>query len=240
MITKNAEELLGRSLASTKPVADEVVIVDDGSTDQTLSVAKQYGARIYTHYEPDLGKQKAYALSRARGEWALVLDADELLSPQLQKEIKTLMGKRRDENNGYCIPYQNHFLGKPLRYGGENYAMVRLVKKSYATFFPSLVHERLTVKGNKIGKLRGKIYHYSYRSLGQVFRKFTDYALREAREKKKKGIKTNLLHVFTYPVHMFWSRFITDRGYKDGLYRIPLDLGFAYMEFVTHWYLLFS
>lgn len=239
IITKNSEEMLDNCLSSVKGLVDEIILIDDFSFDKTVNIAKKYGAKVYKRREKDLGKQKAFGLKKASSEWVLFLDADECLSPELRNEIARLH-LQVQSLVAYRVPYQNHFLGRPIRYGGENYAMIRLFKKQYAVSHPSLVHEKIEIRGGKIGRLKNKIYHYSYRSLGQMYGKFTDYAVRDANEKSKKGEKSSLKKITLYPLHMFWARFIKDKGYKDGLFRIPLDLGFAYMEFLTYFLLLFK
>ena len=248
MITKNCEDLLEGSLESCQGLVEEIVIVDNYSQDATRDIAKKYGAKIFLNKEPDFGKQRSYGLRKATGDWMLVLDSDEIISKELKREIKSVCSSQhsviskskklttdyRQPTTGYYIPFQNHFLGKPINYGGENYKMLRLFKRDSASISSALVHERFEIKKGKAGKLKLKIYHYSYRSLGQTYKKFTDYAIREARQKVKMGEKTSLRKIILYPIHMFWARFIKDKGYKDGLFRVPLDLGFAYMEFVTY------
>jgi len=103
---------------------------------------------------------------------------------------------------------------------------------------PVLVHERITIKKKRTGKLKGKIHHHSYRSISQIYKKFTRYAFWEAIQKRQAGERPSFKKIFLYPLHMFWARFFKDKGYKDGLFRIPLDLGFAYMEFLTYFLLL--
>ncbi|MBI4009249.1 glycosyltransferase family 2 protein [Candidatus Roizmanbacteria bacterium] len=238
MITKNAEELLEKSLNSLKDLADELVIVDDYSDDSTVEIAKNYGAKVFLHREEDFGKQRKYGLNKVSREWVLVLDADEVISEELKKEIVSWF-------HGYIalkafkIPFQNHFLGRPVNYGGEDYKKLILFKKDAVKIDRALVHEHFEIKQGKVGELKNKVLHYSYRSLRQMFRKFTDYAIREARQKSEKGERTNLKKIFLYPIHMFWARFVESKGYKDGLFRILLDIGFAYMEFVTYILLLF-
>ncbi|MBI3366227.1 glycosyltransferase family 2 protein [Candidatus Roizmanbacteria bacterium] len=244
VITKNSEELLDKTLESVKELVDETVLIDDYSRDGTIEIARKYNVRIYRCHEIDLGKQKANGLKKAKGEWILFLDSDEIISPGLKKEILQLLKSKAQSQNSdivaYKIPYQNHFLGKPLYYGGENYAMIRLFKKQFALFHPSLVHEKIEIKAGKIGTLKQKINHYSYRSFSQLYTKFTNYAVRECEQKCVKGEKTNLKKIILYPIHMFWARFVEDKGYRDGLFRIPLDLGFAYMEFLTYFLMLFK
>ncbi len=240
MITKNAEELLEKSLQSVQGLANEIIVVDDYSHDKTVKIAKKYGAKVYLHHEPDFGKQKRFAVEKASSDWILVIDADEQLSEGLKKEIAKLHNTPEVLKDGYYIPFQNHFLGHPLHYGGENYKKLLLFKRNKAIIKPALVHEHFELKKGKVGYLKNKIYHYSYRSLWQMYKKFSDYALREAKQKAQKGEKSSLKKIFLYPLHLFWARFVEDKGYKDGLFRLPLDLGFAYMEFLTYFLLLFK
>jgi len=240
IITKNAQETLEKTLLSAKDLVNEVIIVDDNSTDKTREIAKKYQAKIFIHQEKDYGKQRSYGLKKCQNKWVLVLDSDEILSPALKEEIGRLFKTRKVESYaGFLIPFQNHFLGRPVNYGGENYKMLRLFKKERVEVKPSLVHERFEVKKGRIGELKNKINHYSYRSLWSMFKKFTDYAIREAEQKFKRNERITFKKLFLYAPHMFYARFIKDKGYKDGLFRIPLDLGFAYMEFLTYWRLLY-
>ena len=237
MISKNAAETLEKSLASVKKIADEIIIVDSKSTDRTVEIAKNYLAKIYVREFVDIGKQRIFGLSKATGKWVLILDCDEIVSEKLMKEIKLKIENCKLKINSYYIPYQNFFLDKPLQYGGEDYKMLRLFRRVKLSIEPSLVHNKIEVKDERIGYLKGKIFHHSYRSFFQIFKKFTDYGLRMAKEKYFAGEKSSFKKVFLYPPHLFWARFINDKGYEDGLFRIPLDLGFAYMEFVTYFVL---
>lgn len=239
MITKNAEELLEKSLQSCIGLVDEIVVVDHHSKDKTRDIVKKYGVKLYLNKEDDLGKQRKYGLKKVTGEWVLVLDSDEVVSDDLKKEIVSLFHGSIVKKNGYLIPFQNHFLGRPVNYGGENYKKLWLFRKDAVDIKPKLVHEQFMLKKGKPGILKNKIYHYSYRSFRQMFRKFTDYAIREAKQRVRKGEKAGWKKIILYPPHMFWARFIKDSGYKDGLFRIPLDLGFAYMEFLTYFLMLF-
>ncbi|MEK7495714.1 MAG: glycosyltransferase family 2 protein [Patescibacteria group bacterium] len=237
MITKNAAETLEKSLASVKKIADEIIIVDSKSTDRTVEIAKKYLAKVYVKEFTDIGKQRMFGLSKATGKWVLILDCDEIVSEKLMKEIKSKIENKNIKINSYYIPYLNFYLNKPLQFGGEDYKMLRLFRRIKLHMEPSLVHNKMEVKDEKIGYLKGKIFHHSYRSILQMFAKFTDYGVRMAKEKYLAGEKSSFKKIFIYPIHMFWARFFKDKGYEDGLFRIPLDLGFAYMEFVTYFML---
>ena len=237
IITKNSGSLLENSLNSVTGLVNEIIVVEDGSTDNTLSIAKQFKAIVFKNHEENLGKQRALGLSKCKGEWVLMLDADEVVSDDLKKEMREIINKQSDVA-GYYIPYQNHFLGKAIYHGGENYKILRLFKKNCSVIPENVIHEHVEVKG-RLSFLNGKIYHYSYRTLYQTFKKFTDYARREATRKTLNGEKTNLWKLISYPLHMFWARYIKDKGYKDYFLCILLDLGFAYMEFLTYLFMFF-
>ncbi len=239
MITKNAAETLEKSLASIKKIAGEIIIVDSRSTDRTVEIAKNYLAKVYVREFSDIGKQRIFGLSKATGKWVLILDCDEIVSEKLMKEIKLKIENYKLKINAYYIPYQNFFLNKPLQYGGEDYKMLRFFRRIKLSIKPSLVHNRIEVKDQKVGYLKGKIFHHSYRSFLQMFLKFTDYGVRMAKEKFFAGERSSFKKIFFYPPHLFWARFISDKGYEDGLFRIPLDLLFAYMESVTYITLFF-
>ncbi len=240
MITKNGEKTIEKTLYSVKNLVDEIVIVDNYSSDKTITIAKEYQSKVFFYKGKDLGKQAKLGLNKCQGEWILVLDSDEYLSSKLKREIKKILDVRYSmlqKYTGFYIPFQNYFLGRPVMYGGENYKMLRLFKKDSVDIKPAIVHHKYFIKKGKIGYLKAKIIHHSYRSLPQMIEKFTEYARREAKQKLKRGEKSSLKKIFFYPLHMFWARFIEDKGYKDGLFRIPLDLGFAYMEFLTYFFL---
>lgn len=237
--TKNNEKTLFNTLKSVKNFVDEMVVIDNLSTDNTLKIAKKFKAKVVVYKGKNLGEQYQKGLKKAKNQWILVLDSDEVLSSDLKKEILKLIKKEKlNKYDGYLIPFQNHFLGKPINYGGEDYKMLRLFKKNKIYITPEKIHQKYILKSKKLGVLKGKIIHYSYRSLWQTYKKFTYYAIEEAKQKAKKGEKSSLKKIFLYPIHMFYARFIKDKGYKDGFFRIPLDLGFAYMEFFTYFLLL--
>ncbi len=236
MITKDPDETIGKSITSIHNIAQEIVIID--SSAQKLPIDKYSNKiKIYTHDERDLGKKRLYGLKKCRSEWILAIDFDEIVSAPLSLEITQVI-RGKNKYDGYVIPFHNHFLGKRVRHGGENYKMLRLFKKSKVVIKPSLIHEIFTLSNENIGYLKNPIRHFSYRTLSQTFKKFTDYAYREAEVRNRKGEKVTFKKLFFYPIHMFYARFIKDKGYKDGFFRVPLDLGFAYIEFLMYFILL--
>lgn len=240
MITKDCEDTLDLSLKSAKDITQEIIIVDSYSKDRTIEIAKKYNANIYFHEYLSEGKQRKIALNKARGKWVLVLDSDEVVSQELKREIKERLSIEKD-CEGFFIHIQSHYMGKRIKYGGESYEKLCLFRRNSKNIFlkDALVHADMINKKAKVLHLKNKIDHYSYRNFLQMYKKFTDYALREARQKRARGEKTSLRKIILYPLHMFWARFVKDKGHMDGFFRIPLDAGFAYMEFLTYFSMLF-
>lgn len=236
-IVKNAESTFEKSLRSVK-FADEIVVVDNGSSDKTREIANRFNAHIFENKADDLGVLRRYSLEKATSAWILILDADEVVSDDLGNEIQDLLSKDTQPFKLYSIAFLNHFLGRPLHFGGENYRKTILFEKKAGVINDAYIHEKVDPKGQDVGNLVGVVYHYSYQSLGQLFGKFTAYAKRSAREKERQGEISNVHKLITYPINLFLARFIRDKGYKDGLFRLPLDIAFAYMEFLTYFLLL--
>ncbi|MDH7476622.1 MAG: glycosyltransferase family 2 protein [Microgenomates group bacterium] len=236
-VVKNEEKNLRKTLNSVKDLADEIIVVDNLSTDKTVKIAKKYRAKIYYYAGQSEGKQKLYGIDKTNNDWILFIDADEIVSSSLKKEIKELLRTKKQLKAGYFIPFQNHYLGKPVNYGGENYQMLRLFNKKKVKVNLVPIHAGFELNQGEAGRLKNKIFHYSYRSIWQVLKKFKNYGQRSARVKYSQGERPNLRKLILNPVHMFWARFIESQGYRDGWFRLPLDLAFAYMEFITYFYL---
>lgn len=241
MIVRNTEEIKKETLASLPDIVSEIVVVVNKKYTHETGKPLHKKITLFFHEGYDLGKQRAYGLGKVKNEWVLMVDSDEVISEELGREVKKVFSieysvfRKKAKTEGYYIPFQNHFLGKPLHFGGENYKMLRLFRKDSVEIAPSFIHENFRLKSGKTsGELQGKLYHYSYRSLPQMFAKFTDYAVREAKQRYKNGEKATLRKLFLDPLHMFWARFVEDKGYKDGIFRIPLDIGFAYMEWLMY------
>ncbi len=234
MISKNNQDTIARALKSVIGISSQVILIDSKSTDETVNIAKKHKALILSKEFDDIGKQRLYGFKHVISKWVLILDSDEVVSQKLSREITQVLAQAGRDTTAFNIPYLNHYLGKSLKYGGENYSMIRLFKVKALTIAPSVIHNNFIQKYGKTQRLSAYIYHYSYRSLPQMYKKFTNYAIRDYEMKRAKGERSSLKKIFMYPAHMFYARFIKDKGYKDGLFRIPLDLGFAYMEFLTY------
>ncbi len=227
-IVKNEEDIIESFLNNIKWI-DEIVIVDNKSSDQTVTKALKYTKKIYSSNKKNLGKLKNYCLSKSSGNWILLLDTDERITDKLQNEIRKVF-QNRVSYDGFKIKYENYIFNHRLKCRAQKYSKIRLFKKSMGFVTPNPVHEEVQVKG-KIGELKGEIEHYSFRTPKQIIRKFTRYAMLETPLFWQKGERGNLKRFTLYPLHMFWSIFIKDQGYKDHIWGFLLAGFFMYYEF---------
>ncbi len=233
-IAKNEEKNIEKFLSRLNWV-DEIVVVDNGSTDRTAKYAKNFTDSVYSFEGNHFGELKQFAVSKATGDWILVLDVDEHITAMLKKEIKSVLRSKIDYK-GYEILRVGYFLNHRLHAKGFHEYKVRLFKRELGCLTQVPVHEEVVVQG-KIGRLRGEITHYSYRSVGQTIAKLTRYARLEAPLFYAKGDRVTFKKFTLYPLHMFWEIFIKDQGYKDGIWGFGLAVCFAYYEFARYFFL---
>ena len=228
VLTKDEEENLPRLLESLKhlPVDYEVVVVDSGSGDGTVDVAKNYGARVYVKEWEGYVKQREYALKLARGDWVLFMDADEWLTEEVAGEIgRAVEGGRYD---GYTVLRRNVYMGKLQRMKGTR--LLRLARRDRAYISGRYVHETLAVRG-KVGHLKGHILHRPYRDLLHHWGKNTHYALLSAEEKVEGGRRASFFDLlFRLPL-MFFRYYVLQGAFLDGKRGVIYALSQAWYHF---------
>ncbi len=222
LATFNEEKNIGKCLKAVKDLADEVVLVDGSSMDKTAEIAKNFGARIFiTKNQPIFHINKQMAVDKARGDWILQLDADEIVSQQLKKEIYRIIKKKNNGKTAYFIPRKNYFLGKWLRKGGQypDY-VIRLFKKGKAFFPCKSVHEQIQVEG-EVGYLKGHLLHYTAPKFSRYLVNANRYTNLTADKLKEENLPINLQTSFKYliwlPIKTFFSIFVRHKGFVDGL-----------------------
>ncbi|NPB03416.1 MAG: glycosyltransferase family 2 protein [Thermotogae bacterium] len=213
ILTKNEESNLPRLLESLKLLncPHEIVVMDSGSTDSTLQIAKSFGARTYVREWSGYVAQREWAISLARGEWILFLDADEWLTPELASEICQAIMK--DKFAGYIIARRNEYLGRMQRM--KPTSLLRLARKGSVRVMGRYVHEYLSVDGH-VGRLKGYIGHRPYRSLTHHWEKNGYYAYLSAREKFEDGRRVSFLDLILRPALMFLRYYLLQWAFLDG------------------------
>lgn len=225
LATRNEEENVERCLTSVKSIADEIIVVDENSTDKTCEIAQKFGAEIFLephHAIFHITKQKA--LDKASGEWILQLDADEVVTPKLSDQIKQVLdrkyiykinelferhqkliekrdgtiGKKGGEIVGYFIPRRNMFLGKPLIHAGVYPdGVIRLIKRGRARFPQKSVHEQIQLDG-EVSWLSGDLLHYDSPTLKRYLSRLNRYTDLRAEELSVAKVPKNILYFLLY------------------------------------------
>lgn len=170
IITKNEEDHIADCLQSARLVADEIIVLDSGSTDRTVDIARQYADIVEVTDWPGFGIQKQRALEKATGDWVLSLDADERITPELAREINHQLAD--PDADAYKLPWAVTIYGKRLDFGRSGRAPLRLFRREGVSFSDALVHERILIpSGRRIRTLRGRLTHYTHRDFGHSLEK---------------------------------------------------------------------
>lgn len=215
LIVNNEERILGKTLDAIKDLADEIIIIDSGSTDSTIEIAKSRGAKVFLEEWKGFGPQKNSVIEKCSGEWILLIDADEVVSPELKEKIKEIIEK--NENKVYEINRCSVCFGKELKYGGwSNQYATRLWKKGSVKVSDNLVHEEFLTELPK-EKIKEKIYHYTYLTLSDYIARFDRYTTLGAEEYLKRGKKASFFNIVINPFFKFIRMYILRLGFLDGL-----------------------
>lgn len=215
IITLNEEKDLPRALESVRKIADEIVVVDSGSTDKTVEIAKKFGAKVYERKFDNFASQKNFAAGKTNGDWILSLDADEEIEPALADEIKVAIEKK--DFDAYSIPRKNIILGKFIKYTRWQPELDRhvwLCKKGRAKWVGD-VHEELKVD-RSVGRLKNFKIHHQYETVTEFIDMTNRYSELEAIERTVKGVRFSFFRLFFDPFYNFFARYIYRLGFLDG------------------------
>lgn len=217
IITLNEESGLPRCLASVKPVADELVIVDSGSTDRTPFIATDHDARFIRHAWEGYVGQKNFALGKATHEWVLSLDADEELSPELQREILDLKQQGAEPAvSGFECSRVVFYEGRWIRFG-DWYPdrLVRLFRRGKAAFAGGDVHERLEIEG-PVARLAGELHHYTYKNRADHLDRIQKYSSLWAESAHREGKSAGFAAPYAHALGRLLRAFLVKGGCKGG------------------------
>ena len=213
-ITLNEAPRLRATLEAVR-WADEIIVVDSGSTDGTVELAQSLGARVQVTDWPGFGAQKNRALSLATCPWVLSLDADEVLSPELQQEIQAFLSQE-PACNAATLPRLSSYCGRTIHHAGWwPDPVLRLFRRELARFSDDRVHERVLIDG-PVHAMQGVLLHESYRDLSQVLHKVNQYSSEGAQNLLQRGKRGGLGSAIGHGLWAFVRTYILRRGFLDG------------------------
>ena len=238
--TFNEADIIERSLASVAGWSDDLVVVDSFSTDGTAEI-------LAAHPEVNLvqrayrgpSDQKNWIIPQAKHEWVLLLDADELVTPELRREIDTLLAAPEPLLDAYWIRRNNHFMGRRIRHSGwRNDRVVRLFHRDRARYNTLQVHEEIETKGLRVGELRGRFDHYTFKDLDHFLAKTRRYARWKAMDTEATTSRITAYHLLGKPLYRFFAHYVLRGGFRDGREGIIISYVAAYGVFLRFVYML--
>lgn len=232
LITKNEQDRVERCLQSVCDIADEIIVLDSGSTDQTVSICQRYTDIVEITDWPGFGKQKQRALKRASGDWVLSIDADEALDKTMQQALLALLNQESISESAFRLPWAVTLHGKTLKHGRSARSVLRLFSRKGAKYSADEVHETVILSSRNISTLNGHLLHYSHRNFKHGLDKAADYAwlgaVKYHRKKRKSG------GLFTALLRALWTFFliyIIRRGFLDGSIGFIVAMTYAQVNF---------
>lgn len=216
VLTKNEEENIAKCLESIS-WCDEIIVIDDNSTDQTAEIARKKGAKVIEHpMQGNFASQRNFGLSKAKGDWVLFVDADERVSAPLWYEIMAQTNESNNDTHGYYISRQDTMWGKMLRHGETGtIKLIRLARKN-AGKWEGKVHEVWKIQG-KIATLKNHLDHYPHESVEAFLNEINFYTDLRAAELYEKKVKAYWWSPILYPKAKFVLNYFMRRGFLDGL-----------------------
>lgn len=219
IIVQDEADRIEACLKSVYGWADEIVVMDSGSIDDTVKIVKKFTKKVFiTDDWPGFGPQKQRALAKATCDWVLSLDADEVVPPELREEIDKTLSPLSDDPSfsGFKIPWAVYIFGKRLDHGRSGRANLRLFKRQGAGFSDCRVHGSVIPADNAVGMLKSRLLHFTYRDFSHATTKFSEYAWQWARQRYHDGKRAGLFKAFWHAGWMFFSIYFLRLGFLDG------------------------
>jgi glycosyltransferase involved in cell wall biosynthesis len=214
IITKNEGRNIRACLESVT-WANEIIVVDSGSQDDTVAICREFTPHVYIHDWPGFGAQKNRALNYASKNWVLSLDADERVSPELRRDIESVLSEA-NAVNAYSIPRLSGYCGRFMRHSGwYPDHVLRLFRRKNAHFSDDLVHERLLVEGSK-KQLKGLLLHYAFENMEEVLHKVNQYSSAGALMMQQRGRQATLSGAVLRGFWSFMRTYVLRAGFLDG------------------------
>ena len=237
VVCMNEESKIERCLKSVD-WCDEIIVIDSGSTDATIEIAKKYTDKIFIRSWPGYVAQKRFGLEQCTKEWVLNLDADEEVSPELKEEIQKLLINDDKSINGYNIPRTVFYLNKWWRKGAWYPEFrLRLCRREKTKWGGNDPHEKAIIEGES-RKLKGELYHYTYGDISHQVRTLNSYSQQAADTMFKNGKRANIIKIFTNPAVRFVKFYFLRKGFLEGfpgLIVAFLEGYYVFLKYVKLW-----
>lgn len=235
IITKNEERNIEKCLQSVR-WCDEIIIIDDKSSDRTIEIAKKYKATVYSRaLNNNFSDQRNFGVSKAKNEWILFIDGDEIISVALTYEIQSAISvKDQDltDFSGFYLRRSDFIWGKTLKYGeAGNMKLLRLFKKNSGKW-EGAVHEKWKISG-KVGLLKNPIIHFPHQSISEFLSEINFYTTIRAQYLYSRKLKTNALLIALYPSSKFIFNYFLKKGFLDGIYGLIYALLMSFHSFLV-------
>jgi glycosyltransferase involved in cell wall biosynthesis len=232
VLTKNEEGRIAKCLDSVK-WADEIIVVDDESTDKTLEIVRRYTDKIFIKKMDIEGKHRNWAYAQARNLWVLSLDADEIVTPELKEEIERVLSGSPKEN-GFTIPRRNYIGDYWVKHSGwYPSAQLKFYRKDKFRYEEVSVHPRAFMD-DPCGHLKCDIIHYSYRSLEDFLSKLNNQTTREAQKWFDQNKPMRLGHFIWRTVDRFFRSYLGKRGFLDGFMGFVIAYYASLYQFISY------
>lgn len=213
--------------------ADEIIIIDSFSTDNTIAIAEKYGVRIIQRKFDNFSNQKNYAIEAATHDWLVLLDADERIGTKLQEEILQTLSTK-PQASAYWVRRRNYLLGREIKYSGwQNDKVVRLIERDYCRYNGKLVHEEITTD-KKMAFLKEKLEHYTYKDFDSFINKKNKVARLQAEALAARNKKATLSKLLLKPTYRFINHYFLRRGFLDGFPGFFIASFYAYTIFTRY------
>lgn len=215
IIVMDEADRIRSTLEAVHGWADEIVILDSGSRDDTVAICREYTDKVWETDWPGFGRQKQRALEKATCDWVLSIDADERVSDELRCEIDHEL-QARPRFAGYEIPRPLYIFGKQLDYGHSWHAPLRLFRRDLGRFTDQPVHEKVVLREGRVHRLRSALFHETYRDYAHALEKFDQYAWLQARERFERGRRITMVGAALRAGFNFFRNYIMYFGFLDG------------------------
>ncbi len=240
IITRDEEQNLGQALASIHGWADDILVVDSGSTDRTLEIAKSFGARTLTREWSGYGQQKNYAQDQAAHDWILNIDADEEVSTELRNEIDALLAATPGPACLIEIPRKTWYLGRWILHGGwyPNF-LVRLANRKFARWTEPAVHESWVCAPGKTvtsHRLTSPLHHFTFKNISDQVITNLKYSRQGYEDLRSKGRAKSRTRLVLKPIGKFFETYLFKLGFLDGVPGLIISINAAHSMFLRQAY----